>query len=462
MTRIPADTRLGLLNLPVEIEAVAAGNLLSPELQKLVLTNCLGANFISAVMESNGISASAMKQLASQLYENATQFSVISIPNEQSSSSLDINTSQQLRNKVKQDALMLFHLASGPSEYVAHIALNHQYTICLRYLCHFKVFAAVPTRNSISFSNLSIITSTPLATLTSVIKMAATSGLFTIIAADRVSHSPTSLLLATSPEFNGWATCVSQYMFDASSKLGAASEAWGRSTEMAHSPFSMAFGTDLSFPEYLGQNPLVAKSMGQFLNATQMVDANSPRHLVNTTSAVPTIYLAQAFPLLNFELEAQERALKSIGDVIHALESELQARISITSQGPKGPEPVSNGIAIVKANKVFLLRHFLHNLPDPVAAKMLAVVAARLGPGDRLLIQDLVIPEPNEIDQYTEGMLRMRELIQVELANGRTRTEAMWTNLIDSIGVGAKVKSIVRPEGSDLSLMEVEIDSRVS
>lgn len=110
--------------------------------------------------------------------------------------------------------------------------------------------------------------------------MAATSGLFTILPLERIAHSAASLLLATSPEFNAWAKCVTQYQFDASSKLALANERWGRSNEMKHSPFSMAFGTDMTFPEYLGQNPLMARTMGQFLSATQMIDSNSPRHLV--------------------------------------------------------------------------------------------------------------------------------------------------------------------------------------
>lgn len=71
-------------------------------------------------------------------------------------------------------------------------------------------------------------------------------------------------------------------MFDASSKLAEASEKWGRSTEMIHSPFSMAFDTGLTFPQYIGQTPPMARTMGQFLSATQMVDANSPRHLVGS------------------------------------------------------------------------------------------------------------------------------------------------------------------------------------
>lgn len=177
---------------------------------------------------------------------------------------------------------------------------------------------------------------------------------------------------------------------------------------------------------------------------------------MNTTSAIPAIALAQAFPLLRFELQAQARATSDIGDAILALKPELHSRFRVTSQGP---QPPGSDALSVEAKKVFLLRHFLHNLPDPVAAKILASTASRLKPSEVLLIQDLVVPEPNEINQYTEGMLRMREMIQIELANGRTRTDAMWRNLIDSVGCGAKVKSVIRPEGSDLSLIEIELDS---
>lgn len=70
-----------------------------------------------------------------------------------------------------------------------------------------------------------------------------------------------------------------------------------------------------------------------------------------------------------------------------------------------------------------------------------------------------MLPEPNELDSYLEGMLRMREMIQIEFVNGRTRNEAMWLSLIDSVGLGLKMKKILRPDGSDLSVMEVESES---
>lgn len=262
-------------------------------------------------VKKDDVFAPALEQLSTQICANANKLSwyLQSSGHPQPSFAIDTpvnvlpstapEAAHVLRHKLKQDALKLFRLASGPSEYVAHVALNvihapfqsdqlhrltsfqHQYTTCLRYLGHFKIFSIVPTTGSISLSNIAIIASVPLPQLTSVIRMAMTSGLFTPHSPSRVGHSATSLLIATSPEFAAWATCATEHMFNASAKLAQANERWGRSEEMCHSAFNMAFATELPFPEYLAQTPAMGRDIGNFVKATQMVEANDLRHLVN-------------------------------------------------------------------------------------------------------------------------------------------------------------------------------------
>jgi 6-hydroxytryprostatin B O-methyltransferase len=153
--------------------------------------------------------------------------------------------------------------------------------ICLRWLCQFKIFSIIPATGSISLSNVAVIASVPLPQLKRIIHMAMTNGLFISPLPDRVAHSATSLLLSTSPEFSGWATYVSDQIFDASAKLPEATKRWGRSEEISHSAFNEAFATVVPFPEYLAKNPAMGKVLGNFLKATEMVDANSSQHLVN-------------------------------------------------------------------------------------------------------------------------------------------------------------------------------------
>jgi 6-hydroxytryprostatin B O-methyltransferase len=111
--------------------------------------------------------------------------------------------------------------------------------------------------------------------------------------------------------------------------------------------------------------------------------------------------------------------------------------------------------------KVFLLRHVLHNLPDPAAGSVLANIVSVLEPGARIFIMDLVLPQPGALNPYEEGMLRMRDLIQKEMANGRTKVESDWSRLIESVGHGIKLLNLVRPAGSDLSLLEDRIQGKL-
>jgi hypothetical protein len=87
-------------------------------------------------MENSEALTLALDQLSSQLCANAKKLSSYLQSEGQVRSSLEIDTpvnvlepnaagdAHHLRNKLKQDALKLFRLVSGPSEYVAHIALN--------------------------------------------------------------------------------------------------------------------------------------------------------------------------------------------------------------------------------------------------------------------------------------------------------------------------------------------------
>lgn len=110
--------------------------------------------------------------------------------------------------------------------------------------------------------------------------MAATSGLFEFHSADTIGHSAASLLHANSPPFTAWNTCVSQYVFNASAQLPATTELWGDSRDPTHSPFNLAFSSTLPFGKFLAGNPSIARVMGQFVQATEMVDFNDVRHLV--------------------------------------------------------------------------------------------------------------------------------------------------------------------------------------
>ncbi|KAJ5794557.1 O-methyltransferase [Penicillium paradoxum] len=392
----------------------------------------------------------------------------------------------ELRRKLKRDALALFRLASGPSEYAAHLSMNHQYTVCLRYLSQFKVFHLVPREGSITLSDLAATANLPLDQLTTVLRMVATSGLFEFHSSDTIGHSATSLLHVDSPPFAAWTTCVSQYVFNASSQLTAATELWGNSRDPTHSPFNLAFNSTLPFGKFLADTPSIARDMGQFVQATEMVDSNDVRHLVtgyawgqledavivdvNSASLASSIALAEEFPSLSFEVQPQEKAVAQINSKYMSLGDEFRSRITII-QPPADPradgaqmEEEKSGLKRTHSGpKIFLFRHVLHNLPDFMCQSILKSFLPALHaqkPHGRILIMDLVLPEYGELDHYEEAMVQTRQMIQLELANGRGRSIMDWGNLVHQVEseMGRlAVRKVSRPPGSDLSILEIEV-----
>ncbi|KAJ5980191.1 O-methyltransferase [Penicillium waksmanii] len=394
----------------------------------------------------------------------------------------------ELRRKLKRDALALFRLASGPSEYTAHLSMNHQYTVSLRYLSQFQIFNLVPREGSINILDLAATAQLPLDQLTTVLRMAATGGLFEFHSTDTIAHSAASLLHASSPQFTAWNTCISQYVFNASAQLPAATQRWGNSRDPTHSPFNLAYNSTSPFGKFLADNPSIAQVMGQFVQATEMVDSNDVRHLVTgyewghleeavvvdvaSTSLASSIALAKVFPSLSFEIQPQQKAVAHINSVHESLDAELRSRITIIqtqADSSVGEAPMEEEKSCSERTqsgpKIFLLRHALHNLPDFMCESILKNLLSALHaqkPHGRILIMDLVLPEYGELDPYEEAMLQTRQMIQLELANGRGRSITNWKVLVGRVEseLGRlAVRKVSRPLGSDLSILEIDMDA---
>ena len=366
---------------------------------------------------------------------------------------------------------------------------QHQLAVCLRWLCKFGIFSIVPVQGSISYSNVAILVSVNEAELKSVCRMAITSGLFTEPETNRIAHTATSSLLATNADFAGWATCVTDEIYESSSKMGWAVERWPKSTLPSHSAFNLAYGTSMPFIDYMRQSPSLSKSFSSFLRATQSVEANSFRHLMNSfdwesigsgvivevtlpvlpvsndklisradicshqigsSTADPCIKLAQKFPLLRFHLQPLPRSTREVKAHVESLESEFASRFTVESDLMFAPQPKRDV-------DVFLLRHALHHFPEETSLSILGNIATVLDPRARILVMDLVLPLNATVDPYQESMCRMRDLIHRALSNGQTRHLSEWNLLFQKAHKCFEIVSAVTPSGSDLTMLEIQI-----
>lgn len=191
-----------------------------------------------------------------------------------------------------------------------------------------------------------------------------------------------------------------------------------------------------------------------------------------SASLAPSIALAKEFPSLSFEIQPQEKAVTQINYVYTSLDAELRSRITIiqTQADPRAggapmEEEKSGSERTHSGPKIFLLRHALHNLPDFMCQSILKNLLSALHtqkPHGRILIMDLVLPEYGELDPYEEAMLQTRQMIQLELANGRGRSITDWKVMVSQVEseMGRlAVRKVSRPPGSDLSILEIETEA---
>lgn len=115
------------------------------------------------------------------------------------------------------------------------------------------------------------------------------------------------------------------------------------------------------------------------------------------------------------------------------------------AEGPKRPgyEAVKDQISYMEYNfyepqpikdaGVYLLRQVTHNYPDDVCVKIFTVLAdtlAAAGPEARFLINDMILPELNEVPKIQENNWRQVDLLMMNSYGAKQRTVKEFETLL--------------------------------
>lgn len=71
---------------------------------------------------------------------------------------------------------------------------------------------------------------------------------------------------------------------------------------------------------------------------------------------------------------------------------------------------------------------------------------------------DTVLPAPGEVPMYKESLLRVRDLTMMQVFNSSERSMEDWTELFENVDRRLKVKNLVQPQGSNMSVMELGLE----
>jgi AraC-like DNA-binding protein len=367
------------------------------------------------------------------------------------------------------DASKALHaLAVGPAETTRLFCFNELYLLgAMQVLCHFNVPQHVPVGGEISMGELSTRTGLSEELLARFLRMAAVNYYFREPRLGFVAHTAWSKTLASDEKMRACVWFRHAEMMPSVAKLVEAVEKFPGSAEPQDAAFSLAFGD--TFFDYKEKHSDHMVKFGLFVNAfasgieadtaesiarayawetlpagSLVVDVGGGRGHISTAVAQEHVHLK--FQVQDFGDLAEESGLlqQTAG---------VSDRVQFCPHSFFDPQPESS-----RGAAVYFLRNIMHNWPDLYCQKILKTIVEAMGPGSRLVICDIVLPEPNTIPGTQEARVRALDLTMLSMFNAKERSYRDWQELFTSVDARLRIVAVVgRPKLGTDSLIEAQL-----
>ncbi|KAJ5651544.1 uncharacterized protein N7484_005267 [Penicillium longicatenatum] len=206
------------------------------------------------------------------------------------------------------------------------------------------------------------------------------------------------------------------------------------------SPFQLAFNTDLSYFEWLGQNPGLAKDFQQWMAMKQKATLNwvdwfdIQQHIIDGFEEKP-----QGSVLLvdvgggegHYSWQFRHKFSRASGRVIL---QDLPHVIASIENPPSGVELTSHDFFTpqpLKGARAYFMHWILHDWSDEHSRAILAPIVDAMEPGySRLVIHETILPNFNcDLPSACMSIMMMVQVAAFE------RSEKQWRDLLASVGL---------------------------
>ncbi|KAK8058409.1 hypothetical protein PG994_008857 [Apiospora phragmitis] len=377
---------------------------------------------------------------------------------------------QEARERIMDQCLKLLQLATGPSDYMINFQPGFHYTACLQWLCAFNIFTLVPAKGKMSYPNLAERAGCTETRLKSVVRMAMTTGLF-LERNQQVSHSTTSALFATNEHYRNWAVYATNVTAPIAASLTQAHKRWPYETDKSHTAHNVAFNHDLSFFEYMSQEPVLHERFAGYMRAISTDHGTNVKHVVSGldwgrspndlivdvggSTGHSSIALAEAYPNLRFIVQDLPEVIKEVPNILEGKDTGIASRIQHQAHSFFETQPVVGA-------DVYLLRMILHDWNFENCVKILRALVPSLRANSSIVIMDCVLPEPGSVPRSRERLLRVRDLTMMGTFNSQERTIKDWEAIFQEADPRLQITMISQPFGSVMSLIKVELAQQVA
>ncbi|KAF5667303.1 O-methyltransferase [Fusarium heterosporum] len=347
----------------------------------------------------------------------------------------DLEATRVLLNEAAND---LLHLVNGPINQFRWLLMSHYDLAAYQAALQFCFFRHVPLNGKIGLSELAHKAGIDQDRCGRVVRHLTTHHVFNEVEPDVFEHTSSSALLAKDSNMEALLLMQFDEMFKA---------ATATSTSMKDAPFETNSNT-CGFATYHGMSAYswytehpdkalnFAKAMAALTKMDRPISTLRDEFAwdklgrfgrivdVGGGSGHVSIYLATHYSDLNFVVQESNSAAIAEG---HAkLTPDIAERVKFMQHDFFTEQPITDASA-------FFLRHCLHNWNDEDCIRIIrALVPAleRCKPGARVLINEEVLPERNEVSKYEENLLRQCDMCMMVIAGSKQRTAKEFEKLL--------------------------------
>lgn len=188
--------------------------------------------------------------------------------------------------------------------------------------------------------------------------------------------------------------------------------------------FSVAHNTEKSMFAWLSDHPKEADDFYKAMRDFAQRPGLEPKHVVegHPWASLPdgatvvdvggshgmiAIELARTYPALNFVVQdIDEDTLK---DANAKKPADIGRRVRFMAHDFMTPQPINAA--------VYFFRTIFHDWPDKYCIKILRQLIPALKPGARIIINELVMPDPGTVPWETEAKIRQMDLSMLAIGN---------------------------------------------
>ncbi|KAF2726953.1 S-adenosyl-L-methionine-dependent methyltransferase, partial [Polyplosphaeria fusca] len=338
----------------------------------------------------------------------------------------------------------------------------HNNLVCLQAIVRCNIAHIVPLHESgIPYSEIAMQTNLNEQVLRRLIRHAITMRVFSETKTGHVVHTACSRALRKR-EMYGWMSTGANELWPAATRIVDALMQWPASGEAAETGFALANSTSKSIYDVLAEEPVRGTNFALTMQAFSETPEMSLDHLsshtiwrycssvvdVGGSTGKAAVALAEAHPSLHITVQDLPSVISGAED---GIPQHLKNRIDLLGYDFLAVDAVQP----IYGADVYLLRWILHNWSDKYAVQILRSLTPALKQGAKVLVMEVIMPEPRKIPLWREKDLRAMDVDMMALFNSKERSLEEWKELFVTADARFDLSNEVQPEGSALGIMEV-------